>query len=167
MKEKKGNMLSMSCDALCITTNGFVKNNGKAVMGAGIAKQVSHLIGGIDETLGEKIIREGNKVHLLTYVEAIALVSFPVKPIVETSDGTNFVSHKHFPVGTTVPGWACKADIQLIEKSCHQLVELTDRMGWKKVLLPRMGCGHGELKWEDVKQVVEPLLDDRFTVCTF
>ena len=167
MKEAKGDMLTMACDALCITTNGFIKSNGCAVMGAGIAKQVNRLVDGVDKRLGELITKEGNKVHLLTHVEQIALVSFPVKPVVETSNGKNFVSHKYFAVGTTVPGWACKADIKLIERSCHQLVELTDRMGWKRVLLPRMGCGRGELDWEDVKKVVEPLLDDRFIVCTF
>ena len=124
-------------------------------------------VDGVDKRLGELITREGNKVHLLTHIEQIALVSFPVKPVVETSNGKNFVSHKYFAIGTTIPGWACKADIKLIERSCHQLVELTDRMGWKSVLLPRMGCGRGELNWEDVKKVVEPLLDDRFIVCTF
>ena len=41
MREAKGNMLLMKCDALVITTNGFVKRDGAAVMGRGIALQVS------------------------------------------------------------------------------------------------------------------------------
>lgn len=44
MKEARGNMLDMDCDALIITTNGFTKTNGEAVMGRGIAKQIADLM---------------------------------------------------------------------------------------------------------------------------
>lgn len=167
MLEAKGNMLEMDCDALCITTNGFVKSNGAAVMGAGIAKQMRVTIPGLDKILGQKIAREGNNVHPLIVFNDVWIVSFPVKPITEVSDGTNFVRHKFFAEGTIVPGWACKANVDLIVRSCEQLVKLADQYGWKKVLIPRPGCGAGELNWNQVRKVIEPLLDDRFVVCTY
>ena len=167
MLEARGNMLEMECDALCITTNGFVKSNGASVMGAGIAKQMRVTIPGLDKILGQKIAREGNNVHFLLNYNNIGIVSFPVKPITEISNGNNFVKHKFFPEGTTVPGWACKANIDLIVRSCQQLVALADQYGWQRVLLPRPGCGAGELNWSHVKKVIEPLLDDRFIVCTY
>ena len=167
MLEARGNMLEMECDALCITTNGFVKSNGASVMGAGIAKQMRVTIPGLDKILGQKIAREGNNVHFLLNYNNIGIVSFPVKPITEISNGENFVKHKFFPVGTTVPGWACKANIDLIVRSCQQLVALANQYGWQRVLLPRVGCGAGELNWSSVKKVIEPLLDDRFIICTY
>ncbi len=33
-----------------------------------------------------------------------------------------------------------------------------------KVYLVRPGCGNGQLKWEDVKPLIAPILDDRFIV---
>ena len=65
MLEAKGNILEMDCDAVCITTNGFVKSNGAAVMGAGIAKQMRMVVPGLDKVLGLKIAQEGNNVHAL------------------------------------------------------------------------------------------------------
>lgn len=167
MIEAKGNILEMECDALCITTNGFVKANGAAVMGAGIAKQIRTVIPGIDKILGQKIVREGNNVHALLKYNDVWVVSYPVKPITATSDGKNFVKHKYFPVGATVPGWACKATEALIIKSAHQLVKLANQHGWKTVLLPRPGCGAGELQWKAIKPILEKILDDRFCACTF
>jgi hypothetical protein len=32
------------------------------------------------------------------------------------------------------------------------------------VLLPRPGCGNGHRTWDEVCPVIEPILDDRFTV---
>ena len=58
-----------------------------------------------------------------------------------------------------------KSDINLIDKSIKQLVELTNQMGWETVVLPRIGCGNGGLNWDDVKPVIEPYLDHRFIVC--
>ena len=33
-----------------------------------------------------------------------------------------------------------------------------------KVYMARPGCGNGQLKWEDVKPLIAPILDDRFIV---
>jgi hypothetical protein len=99
----------------------------------------------------------------------VAIISFPVKPVTGKSAGTNVVRHmrNQFPEGSTVPGWACVADLKIIKKSCKELVALTDKHGWKKVLLPRPGCGAGELQWAEVKKVIEKYLDNRFVSVTY
>ena len=117
---------------LAITTNGFVKTNEHAVMGRGIAKQAKDKYPGIDHLLGKKIQALGNHVHLLT----ADLVSFPVKH-----------------------NWWEEADIELIKRSCNELMAFLGTN--ERILLPRPGCGNGKLKWEEVKKVIEPLLDDR------
>ena len=170
MRKAKGNMLLMECDALVITTNGFTKANGEAVMGRGIAKQVSSSIPGISMTLGKLIKRHGNVTQILGTHSDIDLVSFPVKPKSVIYDGNNIVEHakKQFGIGDTVPGFYAKADPELIVKSAKELIVLADTHPyWETILVPRFGCGAGELSWEDIKPLVEPLLDDRFVACTY
>jgi len=98
------------------------------------------------------------------------LVAFPVKPSAAIVDGRNVVRHlrQRFAIGQSVPGWACVADPALIGQSCLELVALADAHGWRRVLLPRPGCGAGELDWaQDVRPLLCGLLDDRFTAITF
>lgn len=169
MREAKGNMLDMDCDALVITTNGFVKSTGECVMGRGIAKQISQALPWIAGELGNKLNTLGNVPHVLGQHNNVDLASFPVKPKSVKFDGSNAVGHalSRFRVGDYVPGFYAKADPQLIVESARRLVQLTDQMNWKTVLVPRFGCGAGELSWMDIRPLVEPILDDRFIACTF
>lgn len=170
MKELVCNMLKTECDALVITTNGFVKRNGECVMGRGIAKQIADRFPHIPTQLGNLIKLAGNNVYQLTKNNngLPSLISFPVKPEKFTFNGHNAVSHCTANVGEIVPGFLAKADINLIERSLKQLVELADRnKHWEIILVPRVGCGAGELNWEDVKPIMEQYLDDRFYACTY
>ena len=170
MREAKGNMLQMDCDALVITTNGFVKSNGDAVMGRGIAKQISDHLSWVPGKLGELIRLHRNIPHLLGHHADIALVSYPVKPHSVIFTGDNIVEHAkaQFNVGDRVPGFYAKADPALIVKSAHALVVMADAYpSWQTILVPRFGCGAGELSWLDIKPLVAPILDDRFIACTF
>lgn len=144
MREEYGNIWNMKSDVLCITTNGFVKNNGRAVMGAGIAKEAKDRIPGIDMILGQSISKHGNRVSFLFYdeIEGQDIWSFPVKH-----------------------NWFEKADMELIRRSCRELMNKLPHD--QTALLPRPGCGNGRLKWQDVKREIEPILDDRITVVTF
>lgn len=167
MKEARGNMLDMDCDALIITTNGFTKTNGEAVMGRGIAKQIADLMPEIPKKLGGMLHLFGNNVSVLT-TDPMPIVNFPVKPDYVRNNGTNVVSHCKTAIGTWTAGFLAKADIQLIEKSLIQLVELTNRKPeWKVILIPRVGCGAGELDYKDIKPLMEKYLDDRFICCTY
>lgn len=170
MREARGDLTKVSCDALVVTTNGFVKANGECVMGRGIAKQMADEFPVLPFFLGDSLTKFGNMVFCFDRITPRkAIVTFPVKPYSYPNNGHNVVEHmKHkFQVGQQVPGWAIKAQIHLIESSLEQLVELTDSRGWTNVVCPRFGCGAGELDWNQVKVIAEKYLDDRFTVYTF
>ncbi|WJZ23542.1 Macro domain-like protein [Listeria phage LIS04] len=130
---------------LCITTNGVVKRNGSAVMGAGIAKQATRRLKGIDEKLGAQLKLRGNHTQLIGYYfpagKRTAVVAFPVK---------------HH--------WRDSADINLIQRSAKELVKLSDKLGWSEIYLPRPGCGNGNLEWSEVKPILSVILDNRFII---
>jgi len=146
MREERGDLWERgkSADAICITTNGFVKNNGNLVMGAGVAGQAQERWPRLPALFGRVVKDNGNHVYGLDMLhddEVTTLLTFPVKHV-----------------------WYEEADYELIARSALELVELTDTMGWKEVVLPRPGCGNGKLSWFDVKPIIEPILDDRFVV---
>jgi hypothetical protein len=144
MLEANGDLWVLPADARCITTNGYVKADGAAVMGRGCALEARERFPGVDMLLGHRITKAGNHVHILP-VDTRArweLVSFPVK---------------HH--------WREKADLDLIARSCAELTELIEGEGWERVLLPRPGCGNGQLSWEgEVRPLISYLLDDRVVV---
>lgn len=168
MKEMRGNMLNIPCNALCITTNGYVKRNGECVMGRGIAKQIQKYYPNMPKDLGKLIETKGNNVHLV-YSDEPAIISFPVKPVAKKCEShDDYVSHMKFNIGDTIMGWACKASITMIEKSARQLASLAnENPHWEVILLPRAGCGAGELDWSDVKPILDKYLDDRFIAVTY
>lgn len=155
MIEVKGDLWSFDATYRCITTNGELKNNGRAVMGRGCALEAKEKYPDIDKILGDMIRVFGNHVHELGWAEegvgffAEDVLSFPVKY-----------------------NWSDPADIKLIERSANELFEfIEDRQEAydNKItcVIPRPGCGYGGLNWEDVKPVLEPYFDDRFYVITF
>ncbi len=147
MKEIKGNLWEEETELLCITTNGFVKKDGSAVMGAGCAKEAKELFPGIEYKLAELINTYGNVVGPIWKDEAGRVIAtFPVKH-----------------------NWYEDADIELIRRSALQLKEVMDTFRIERVVIPRPGCGNGGLDWEtQVKPVLEEIwTDDRFQVITW
>lgn len=145
MREVTGNIWDAQVDAICVTTNGITKRDGRAVMGKGIALEAVKRFPGIDITLGSFLIDFGNRVH-------------HIYSCLKSERSENIVS---FP---TKHHWRDKSDIDLILISCRQLIELTNREKWSKVALPRVGCGNGGLTWTLVKTMISDLLDDRFII---
>lgn len=148
MFEVKGNLWDLPADAIVITTNGFVKKNGSCVMGKGCALEAKKLYPKLEYTLGAEILAYGNHVHWLTTDARWAIFSFPVKH-----------------------NWWEKADLNLIERSCTELVTLVDNSFGKDripfIAVPRPGCGNGQLDWADVKPICEKYFDNRFGIVTF
>ncbi len=149
MREITGDIfkLAQKGDAILVTTNGCVKKDGTAVMGRGIAKQAAERYPGIAKTLAECIKLYGNMASWLGVWDGVDVFSLPTKQ-----------------------DWRTKSDIELIQASCERIATLVaiDGHGPKinNIYMTRPGCGNGWLKWEDVKPVIEPLLDDRFVVVT-
>jgi O-acetyl-ADP-ribose deacetylase (regulator of RNase III) len=155
MKEANGDLWGMRVDAVCITTNGVVVGN-EAAMGGGCALEARHMFPGIARELGSLITAHGNHVfHLAT-------------PRHGWYDGENGEEHTTEVIAFPVKQhWRQAANLDLIEQSAEELVKLTEDWSWESVAIPRPGCGLGRLKWEEVKPLIEPILDDRFIVVTF
>jgi len=184
MQETTGNLFDQCAAAICITINGFIKANGEAVMGRGCAQEAQKRWPGIALTLGQKIVQHGNTVICLTetvgseiriigtsILVPYHIVSFPVKPRTGVANigCTNVVSHKRMTVreGDLIPGWMMLAQVELIQMSAEQLVQMATEQNWDRVVIPRMGCGAGELNWPEVRESVADILDNRFHIITF
>ncbi len=164
MKTSKCDMFFSRADAICITTNGVIKKNGQAVMGRGVARIASSTWYGLSAMLGAHLKLDGNNVVRLTSGKKIPYLSLPRKrdPL-KVPVPYDIVS---FPVKHR---WDEQADVKLIKKSCKQLKKLIERHGWERVLLPRPGCGNGQLDWKkDVRPIVKKYFgsDDRVVVVT-
>ena len=120
-----------------ITTNGFVKNNGCAVMGRGVALDCMSNFPDMPVLLGEHLRKNGN--HVGTF-EKFNLFTLPVKHV-----------------------WWDKADLDLIIRSLDELVVAMNNVKAANVYLPKPGCGNGGLDWSDVEPLMD-VLDDRFTL---
>lgn len=150
MLELKGNYnifeLPQNREAVCVTTNGIVKADGKAVMGAGIAKQADQLFH-LSDLLGKYLKLYGNR--------AFNLGRF------QRPNGAIFTVFS-FP---TKHDWRNDSDINLIVKSCEQLMEMCTKFGVTRCYLTPPGCGCGNLNYEStVKPWISQILDDRFVV---
>lgn len=131
--------------AVCVTTNGMVKRDGHAVMGAGIAKQADKMFN-LSTDLGEKLRKNGNHVFYMGTITAYA----------------KFYSLFTFP---TKHDWRNNSDLLLIAQSAKELVAYCNRLNIHTCYLPPVGCGLGGLDWNtQVQPVLEPILDDRFTI---
>jgi len=140
MREICQDLWTVAADIRVITTNSTVRRDGRAVMGRGCAWEATQRSPGLAYDLGRRLTAQGNHVHWLPPYD---LVTFPVKH-----------------------AWWHTADPGLILQSTEELVQLTDAQIWQTVVMPRPGCGNGCLAWADVRQLIAPLLDDRFVVCS-
>ena len=122
--------------ALCVTTNGVVKANGRAVMGAGMAKAFAELYPQLPIILGQKLVHSGNQVHyLLTVSNTTHILSFPTK---------------HH--------WRDSSDLSLILNSAKTLAEIADLKLYCTFVVTRPGCGLGGLSWLVVRDAISPIL---------
>lgn len=137
---------------ICVTTNGNIKKNGEAVMGKGLAleatKKVPEFSGhSLQYWLGTRISVYSNdpfKGNRLNSFSEVKVFCFPTKW-----------------------NWWDKSDLCLIAVSAFELWEYVENAYIHieaPIYLPRVGCGNGGLKWEEVKVILEKYLDDRFVV---
>jgi hypothetical protein len=162
MREAFGDLwdLVQPTEAIVITTNGTVTKEGRGVMGRGVAFQAKTKIKGIERLLGDYITRDGN--HAWYLARGSEMFDGPQYGII-------FMPVKH--------NWWEKADPELIVRSAQEMVVLADReqhlhgfashTEWANIYMGRPGCGNGKLRWEDVKPLLDPILDDRFIAVTY
>ncbi len=143
MKEASSNLWSFSPkpNIIFITTNGDINHKGHAVMSRGVAIQAYNRFPGIEINLAQHLRFKGNVPGQIW--------SAPNKPAIWS-----------FPVRHH---WDERASLPLIEASALYIKEFFGELPLTFVL-PRPGCGNGHLSWTEVKPVLIPILDDRFTV---
>ena len=134
MIEAKGNLWGYPADWRCITTNGFIKNDGTAVMGRGCALEAKKKYPQLPKILAQHIKDFGN---VLGVIFDLHLITFPVKH-----------------------NWWEKADLNLIQKSTDSLSEWIYNHKSEVIVMPKPGCGNGNLNWKDVKPIVSYLPDN-------
>jgi hypothetical protein len=139
MHEVVGDLWTWPAQLRCITTNGCVNNRGEAIMGRGCALEAKQRFPELPRRMGELLNLHGNRVMRLGH----DLASFPTK---------------HH--------WRDKSDLALIRQSAEQIAILADKFGYLHVLIPRPGCNNGRLTWEEVRPVIAPFLNHRFTIIT-
>ncbi len=145
MIEARGNLWDFE-GIPAITTNGYIKKDGRAVMGRGCAKEASLRFPGMQERLAFELSRYGNHVFYLYQFGERGIITFPVKHL-----------------------WNEKADLELIRRSADELVHSVIPYFKIKttIYLARPGVGNGRLNWDDVKPVISNILTDQVCVVTF
>ena len=134
-------------DAVCVTTNSMIKRNGKAVMGAGIAKEADERFN-LGYKLADYLNKYGNRCFNMGLY-------------------TNDQTRKTFTIITfpTKYDWRNNSDLTLIKKSAKELVSICDKWNIKHCYLTPVGCKNGNLNWNlQVKPILEQILDNRFTI---
>jgi hypothetical protein len=128
-------------DAICVTTNGIIKPNGRLVMGGGVAKMFRDKYPGLDLELGKKVKVYGN-IPFLIYKNKQPIISFPTKN-----------------------NWRDKSELPLIKESAERLSKIASSRFWTRIALPAPGVGLGGLNWDkEVKPLLNRILDDRFYI---
>lgn len=122
---------------IAITTNGSLTRDGRALFGQGVAKQAAVRFPGLAEKSGRLLAEFGNHVFDL----GSGIVTFPVE---ETP-------------------WSLP-DLRIIARSAEELRMLADHSKWDRIVVPCPGCGGGGLVWKDVRPLLAPWFDKRFTV---
>jgi len=162
MKEMTGSLFDLSADAICITTNGFVNTQGANTMGKGCAGEAKNRYPGIQMVVGGRVQKHGNHVFMLS--DQIELGEW----VLHTPDvWENHITPHALISFPTKEHWREPSILKLIERSAEELLGLAAAFNFTNVLIPRPGCGAGQLSWDDVCPVLNGILDDRFVAVTF
>jgi hypothetical protein len=173
MKEAKKDLFAsvrdLDVDAICITTNGHWTTDGKAVMGGGCARTCADLWPETSYNLGGLLKRNAG-INIPYVIGAVSA---------ETGDYVDQTEYFDLDYGgksgdaklifsfPTINDLADGADLELIHRSSVIMMQYADAYRLKGILLPRPGSGIGGLAWTNVKAIIEPVLDYRFTIVSF
>ena len=142
-----GNMWASYTDyhLVLVTTNSYIKSNGRLVMGTGAAREALKRLPGIDKQIGSLILRRSG--HLGKYGLIVPTGDMP-------EIGAFQVKYSPFK----------KAVLELIGLSAEMLYGVVDRysvLGYDiKVALNFLGIGFGQLTRAEVMPIIEELQDN-------
>ena len=163
MKEVKANIFDLinqsNVNSICIATNGIIGAAGLAVMESGTAGEAAKRWPNIRFVLGKQMLRAGNVPMLIGFLDAEGKYTEP-----------NYQDFKKKNYKCLVWSFPTKNDfrkpseIDLIKCSAETIVQRADKLKLKNIYIPRPGCANDDLDWNDVKPILENVLDDRFTI---
>jgi hypothetical protein len=127
---------------IAITTNGDIKRNGEAVMGAGIALEAAKRFPELPKMLGKALYDYGN---IPFDFKDLKIFTFPTK------------NH-----------WNENSNLEIIRHSANIIrsiwLDIHEYPGDYKLYIPRPGCGCGNLPWGVVRDILEKIfIKDEFT----
>lgn len=128
-----GNLLTASVDALVNTVNT------EGVMGKGIALQFKRAYPEVFDKY-EADCKAGR----------VTLGSMHVVDLGGLVGGPRWVIN--FP---TKGHWRAKSKLKDIEAGLDDLAKVIERLGIESIAIPPLGCGHGGLRWADVRPLIE------------
>lgn len=178
MKQQTGNMFMCPTDLLLVTTNSYVRTDGRLVMGRGAAKDMTRHYTTADMTFGALVDRHAHAGlygvlidpanHLPPWRDTPeALLDIEAKRTGGRRSGMSFYAPIRIGIFQVKYHWGKPAVMDLIEYSVGRLCEMlceSPMSGWS-VSLNFPGIGNGGLE----KEVVMPLvqrLPDNVTVWT-
>lgn len=157
-------------DTICVTTNGIVKEGGKAVMGKGTALFAREVFG-VDTKLGDYLKQHGNRSFFLgeyTFpseeeFQAIYKKTRDKRFFIPSDFKNSFGKTLKLATFPTKYDWRDKSDLNLIEQSAKQIVSIADKFKLEKIYIPLPGGLNGGLHWQAVKSRLN-CLDERFII---
>jgi len=152
-------------DALCITTNCTIMDNGENPMGAmagaaarrwnklpSIYGSLLQVVGNVPVVLGWAL-----KKNETVFDSVFNCQNFDTKLINMSEYWCAIVAYP------TMVEFGAPASLDLVVRSANLLVEMADRFGWKRIVQGRPGCGVGGLDWgSQVRPRLQVIFDDRF-----
>lgn len=168
MKEAKKDLFKSlhesDVDAICITTNGHWTLDGKAMMGGGCARVCADLWPQTCENLGG-LLKKNAGVNVPYLIGAMSTDDGDyIEPVGSVALREDVKLIFSFP---TIDNLIDGADLELIHRSSVIMVQYANAYKMRRILIGRPGAGIGGLPWADVKAIIEPVLDDRFTIVSF
>lgn len=167
MKERKADLFETiyenEVDAICITTNGQYTLDGRAAMGGGCAGVCAKRWPDTAVRLGKCLKNHGaNLPFVIGAIDKTGQYFEPNMRLIKERKFKCLIFS--FP---TINNLMDGANLELIRRSAQEMKVWADRFDLRGVIVPRPGVGIGGLNWADVKTVIEPFLDDRFTIVSF
>lgn len=144
---------------ICIPTNGIVKSNGEAVMGAGLALEAKKRYPDLPRRLGGFLSKfKINKPYVLAGIKNNEYY------IPEKEKLNEYCLICSFP---TKDDFRDKSKISLIENSCIIIDKIVKKYSISKCFVPMVGAGLGKLDFNDVKNVLNKHFDSKYYLVSY